>query len=942
MYLKNLLLTVVAVACCNVVGCNVAFCQEDSDTIPFSSRVVMGTLPNGLTYFIQANSEPKNRADFYIIRKVGALVENDDQNGLAHFLEHMAFNGTDHFPDKGIINMLERHGVDFGRSINAYTTQTETVYTLFNIPTEDAPLIDSCLLVLHDWSHYLTLSAEEIDAERGVICEEWRTRNSASRRMSRQITPVMLKGSKYAERDVIGDTNIIKNFEPEVLRAFYYKWYRPDLEAIAIVGDIDPEMLEEKIRELFVTVPMPEDAEPLPRFDIPEHDEIYYVVATDKEATQVGINVITLLPPVDSDYQKSYGYLRENLLTSLIQYMINARMAEERQKPDAPFIVASIRKSPYIGDYDAYALNASARPGVEEQRRALEGVLRLSEQIQRFGFNEGELEAARAASLAGLESANKEKNKISNGNYMRDILAYFTDGDPIMEFDDYYNYAKRLYEEVTLEDIDALVQTWKTNRNMTVAFMGPEDEEYLTEEEVLDIIESVESDEEIEPYEDKEIEGELIEGELDGSYVVKEKRDKKIGAVEWRLSNGARVIYKHADYEKDQVALNAWSVGGYARYDIELLPAAHALSSFVEEYGLGNFSRSELRRKLAGINAGTSLRLGNEYERVSGNSTPKDVETMFQLLYLRFENPRFDSIVFKTQIDNMETMLASKSKNPNNIMSDSINRIFTDYNPRYIINDEETIKQITLERIDSIYHDRFRNASDFTFFIVGNVEEDTVRHLAERYIGSIGGLEKGDKLVYDDIKSPTGETKRVIELPFENNKASVFVNITKKMKESRKNSYTDLFLSTILMYRYLDDIREKEGGTYGVQVSPEADSRPSKYGLDIEFECDPDRAEYLKSLIYKGIDSIAEYGPTDEEVDKIRKNMLYSNEQSKAHNSHVMSVVYTYYTYGYDPDKPKYYEDVINAMTPKTIQKFTKKLLKKPDIIDLIFKPLDD
>lgn len=931
--MKKLLLTAFT-----LIFCGALMAQNLTDTIPFTSKVVKGVLPNGLTYYIQKNQEPKDRADFYIIRNVGATLETDEEDGLAHFLEHMAFNGTKNFPGKGIINMLERHGVDFGRSINAYTSLNETVYTLFNIPTTDQTLIDSCLLVLHDWSRYLLLTEEELDAERGVITEEWRGRQNSSMRIRKQMMPVVFAGSPYANRTVIGDINVIQNFKPETIRNFYHRWYRPNLEAIAIVGDIDPKSIEEKIIAMFSSIENPENEVPRPFIAVPPYTEPRFVVATDKEATQTNINIQMIMPAPSAEYKNTYAYLYDNIVQSMFTSMMNRRFTREGQKPNAPFMSSSVGIGAVARGYDYFGLGILPRNGVDEEIKALEASWKMILQAFMYGFSEDELNNVKANIKSNLESAYKEQDKTSNNSYMEDILVNFLEDEPNMDFDVYYNFANKVLNEITVGDIMKRIPQMIQGSNTAIIVTGL-DVPHMTKEQAFAVMNNIDASS-ITPYANNAVKGELIDGELKGSPVIKEKRDKEVGAVKWTLANGATVIYKHADYEKESVDLRGVSRGGHNRYADQDMPSITMMNGLISSYGLGKFNQMDLAQKLAGIQARCGVSVSGGTENVNGSTTPKDLETMFKLLYLRFEEPRFDKEIHDVTMQKYLELIPTMKKDPSSIMQDSLSLIMSNYSPRTVLLSEETINKVDINKIEEIYRDRFNGVKDFTFFIVGNAPEDSVKAYAEKYIGSIREGKK-DKKVEGTVHSPFGITKKVIEVPMTDEKCSVIVNISKRMStKNRKVSYTNLILARLLSLRYTEDIREKEGGTYGVQVQQGSSASPvSKYSLTMQFDCNPDRAEHLKNLIYKGIDSVAQSGPSAEELDKIKKSMLNSYEQSKNHNSYVLNTVYNYYMNGYNQADPKNYEDILESITVEDVMKHAARYTDKRDVIDIMFVP---
>ncbi len=908
------------------------------DPLPQDPNVVVGKLPNGITYYLRHNEEPKNRASFYIIRNAGSLLENDDQDGLAHFLEHMAFQGTKNFPGKGIITTLEKYGVAFGRNINAYTAHNETVYNLSSVPTNDPSLLDTCVLILHDWSYYLTLDDQEIDNERGVISEEWRTRRTSGFRMQKQMFPVLFKGSQYAIRDVIGSLDVIKNFKYQTIKDFYHKWYRTDLEAIAIVGDFDIKEMEQRVKDIMSKVPAIENPTPPPFFEIPSHDEIYYCLATDKEAQSSSISITTVLPEAPAAERNTHAYLKDNIVSSFYNSMISSRISEIMQQANPPFLGGNIGYGGFVRGYNSYNVSTTAKPNQEDI--ALESILTENERVKRFGFTTTELERVKTNMLVGLESAYKEKDKTDNESYIQEMQNHFLEQSPMIDFEYYYQFAKQIIPTITIEEVNAKAKEWNTDKNRTIVVSGPsEDAKHLTREEVLAIMDKV-SKADIQPYQDAVNNASLINEELTGSKVVKTKRLPEFNAVEWTLGNGAKVVFRKADYDKDAVSLSSYSKGGTSLYDIDMLPSAANAASFTRNFGVGEFDAITLKKLLTGKMASCSASIGGMSEAVSGSSTPKDFETMLQLLYLRFEKPRFDQEVFESIMNRNRAMLPNMLKNPQKIMQDSMQQIMTNYNPRSLIYNEKYLDQISLEKIEQVYRDRIKDASDFTFFIVGNIDEDVVKPLVEKYIGSLKSENRKETWRDNQVRGPKGKTVKEIELALETPKSTVITNFSKDMKYSIYHNICNNILQGILDLRYTENIREKEGGTYGVGVEAGSIREPySNYSMTMSFDCDPAKANHLKSLIYAEIDKIMKEAPTQEEMNKIISNMKKNREQSKNHNGYWMNVIYGYYVNGVNSNDPKNFDNIINKLTPKDIQKFARALFKDADIVDIIFKP---
>jgi zinc protease len=863
--------------------------------VPVDPAARIGRLENGLTYYIRHNEEPKERASFYIIQNVGALLENDDQNGLAHFLEHMAFNGTKHFPGKGIINTLEKHGVQFGRNINAYTSFGETVYNLSDIPVKREGLIDTCLLVLNDWSDFLLLTDEEIDAERGVISEEWRTRRNAGFRMQRQWLPVLLNGSKYMNRDVIGDLDVIKNFKYETLRNFYHDWYRTDLQAIAIVGDIDVDDVEQKVKALFSKIKPVEN--PLKRefYDVPEHKEPLYVLATDKEASNYYISLyIKHKAPVASE--KNLGYLREKTIQSLFGMMTRDRINELLQKGVPPFVTGSIGYGGLVEGYEMLAISASAKP--DQGDLALKSIYTEAQRIYQHGFTSAELERAKTNMLTSYESRYKQRDKIKNDEFASDFKSYYIEGEPLTSIDFDWDFVQKILPTISVQEISARAKKWMTQENRVIVVMGPDKPgaKHLSKDQALSIISELENSK-IEPYTEEAVSTNLINKELKGSKVISTKKLPEFDAVEWTLGNETKVVYRWADYEKDQVSLIAQSNGGSSKVNDEKVASAMMLNQFIGTFGVGDYDATALKKALTGKKVSLNVSLSDLNETFSGSGTPKDFETMMQLLYLQFENPRFDSEAYEAMLGRYKAFVANMANNPQKIMSDSLQLIMTSKSPRSKLMTPEMLDEISLEQMETIYKDRFVDAGDFTYFIVGNIDEETARTMAEKYIGSLTNLPRTETWIDRNVEGPKGKTVREIEIPLEVKKATVSINFDAEIEYTPEQNLTMSVFRDILNLRYTEEIREKEGGTYGVSVSTSSDKFPkAEKSLGLMFDTDPEKAQYLKSIIYREIDKIAAEGPTAEDLDKVVKNLQKNREQSKLHNNYWMQALNNYYT----------------------------------------------
>lgn len=931
--MKKIKISLRSICCLLLYSC----ATPPAEQLPQDPSVRTGQLANGLTYYVRQNGEPKERASFYIIQKVGAILEEDNQNGLAHFLEHMAFNGTKNFPGrKGVVNVLEKHGIEFGNNLNAYTSLDETVYNISEVPTHNESLLDTCLLVLHDWSHYLNLMEEEIDAERRVITEEWRTRHNSAFRLQSQINSVLLKDSKYALRDVIGDLQVINHFDYQTLRDYYHKWYRPDLQAIVVVGDIDPEEMEQKIQALFS--PIPKAIHPAPReyFNIPLQKNTQYICATDPEATQSVISVYMRKEASKID-KNSPGYLRENLIHSIYNILVSQRISELLHRPNPPLIQGGSGVSEIMPDMPVYEMYAVAIP--DQEAEALEAIYKENVRIRKHGFIAKELDRVKASLLAGLESKYKQKDKIHNEQFVADIQNHFLYKKPLLDIDTYYQQVKKILPTITTEEIDAVARQYFTDKNMTIVVKGPsEGVQHLTQEEALEVMKKV-RESNMEAYSEKKIATSLIEDKtLPGSKIVNTRKNPTFDAEEWTLENGAKIIFRKTDYEKDLISVNAYSKGGSSLYEKDKLPSALVVSQFMGAYGLGNFNAIQLKKALSGKQVNAGIGIEGLSESLGGNSTPQDFETLLQILYLFFEHPRFDPEAHRSLMDRNYASIANMRNNPQKTIKDSVSMIMNNYHPRVILFNKEFLDAIRIETIEEIYRDRFKDASDFLFVIVGNLEAEEVKPLIEKYIGSIKSCHRQENWKDNQVRGPQGHIRKNIHIDFKEPKATVINRYEKSLTYSVANNIYLEILRGILELRYTENIREKEGGTYGVNVGTNTSDEPYPlYQLHINFDCKPERASQLNTLIQQEIQQIIQKGPDEKDLHKVIVTLKKNEEQARQHNSYWENVLSVYYLKKIDLTDPNNFEHILDRITPETIQKFTRDFWKDANRIELIF-----
>ncbi|WP_321279563.1 insulinase family protein [Marinifilum fragile] len=918
---------------------NIARAQEFADLsqpVPFDTTIRKGVLPNGLTYYLKRNTNPRGLASFYIYQNVGASLETEQQDGLAHFLEHMAFNGTNTFPGKAMLNMLEHNGVKFGKDINAYTTKNETVYNLSRVPTKDSGLVDSCLLILRDWCDELSLDEEEIDAERGVISEEWRTRHTPGFRLQWKLAPTIYNGSIYAYRDVIGELDVIQNFDPEELRKFYHEWYRTDLQAVAIVGDIDVDAMEQRVIELFSAIPAIENPKERKAVIIPDNQEPMYVQVTDKEYKNVNINLkIRHKKSKDNTMQS----LRDSYVNSFFNALMKGRYKELVLRGKVPFLSASAGYGPLERDYSTFDVYAVANIGKESE--AFEAAYTELQRVIQHGFTNEELERLKVNTLVAVENNYKKRNGISSDGYCKAIKRAYLEGQAVSDAKFKYLFAKEIIPGITVEEVSAVASKYLSDINRAYVVTGPDKgaDSLPTQEEIEAIIAKVEQST-IEPYVDNTpVDAPLMSTTPIPGKVVSEKTIDAFKAQEWTLSNGAKVVFKQVNNKTNKVILKAVSKGGKSLYDVKDIPSFRAASAFVSGFGIGAHDPIQFKKITAGKTPSCGFKFGEYEESVSASTMVKDLETMLQLVYMRFEEPRFDRNAYDQLMERNYYNINNKVETAKDLMRDTLTILSNNGDPRLLAFDKYYLEQMDFERMKEIYFERLSNAADFTFFIIGDVDAETLKPLVEEYIGAINSTGEVEEWVDNGDYFPKGKHEHRIYLPMTEPKATVDLKMRADADYSRETIIYHNILGSVLNLRFTENIREKEGGTYGVNVRPTGSRIPEmNLGLEIRFDCDPAKADHLKELVYKELKQVQK-SVLQSDLDKVVLNMKKNNRKALMNNNYWLSVLTKFYETGENRMSPEYFDNVINNVTTKEIAKAAKKFLKKADILDIMFLP---
>ncbi len=906
---------------------------QQNPTQPLDPDVRYGKLENGLTYFIRHNKLPENRADFYIAQKVGSMQEEDTQAGLAHFLEHMAFNGTKHFPNKEMLNYLEENGVKFGENVNAYTSFDETVYYLSNVPVVREGVIDSALLILHDWSSEIALEGDEIESERGVIREEWRTRGGAQSRLWEKMLPVMYKDSKYANRLPIGSIDVINNFKHNEIRDYYDKWYRPDLQGIIIVGDIDPDKAEEKVKALFSTIEMPEDAAKREYFPVPDNEETIVSIATDVEATRTNLMVFYKHDPIPDEIKLSQAGFVINYIKNVASSMISDRFQEITQKPNAPFLGAYA----YDGDYfvaktkDAWTVaGASAEDKVKE---ALAAMIRETERMKKFGFTESEYERARENILKSYENAYNNRDKQQNSVYSQEYVSSFTNNEPFPGIEYEYNMIKMVAPNIPVEAINQTVAQLIQDKNMVISISGTEKEGlvYPTEQEILEVVDQVKA-ENIEPYVEEVSDEPLITTPPEAGEIMNSEKNEELDATVWTLSNGMKVVLKNTDFKDDQILMTASSVGGFSQYAEQDPINSKMMGNIMTLGGVGNFSVTNLRKVLAGKTASALPTVGLTTQGFSGSSSVKDFETMLQLVYLYFTSPRSDQDAFDSFIERMESQLKNVEAEPMVAFSDSATHALYGDNPIISRIKLDDLKKIDYAQIMKMYKQTFFNPGSFVFTFVGNIDEEAIKPAVLTYLASLKGEATQGEFLRVPMDVSTGKTNNIFEKEMQNPKASVFNVFTGKMDRTLKNTLLMSMLDQILDIVYTEKIREDEGGTYGVSSRGSIARYPENQTiLQIVYDTDPEKMEHLNTIVHKELRDIAANGPRETDFKKVKEFMNKKYSESIKENAYWLGVLNTYYFY--DENNHSDYPETLKEITANDVKKFANELLSQENEI---------
>ena len=907
--------------------------------LPNDPEVKVGKLENGLTYYIRHNEQPAQRAEFYLATNAGAYQEADDQDGLAHFLEHMCFNGTKNFPGKALLEYLQSIGAEFGRNINASTGFEETQYMLNNIPVVRETIIDSCLLILHDYSHYVTCNPEEIDAERGVILEEKRQRSDARWRMFEKGLPYLYGDTHYARRTLIGGEEQLKTFKYESLTSFYKKWYYPGNQAVIVVGDVDVDKVEQKIKDIFGSIPAGEFAakeEPA----IPANAEPIVGIITDPEAQNSRIDILWKHEPIPTEFQNTDVAYMNDLLMAIISNIMDERFNDIAMVPDAPFFAAGFFTNDLCNATEAYNAAVLFKDGAYTE--AFTALMTELEKMKRFGFNDAEVQRAKDNIISSCEKAVEAAPTRKNAEFVRPLLYNFFDNEAYMTPETELEFVQMVCAQLNAQVLNQVVAQLLPSENIVITYQGPEKEGLAnpTEAELLAVLEAAASAEIEANVEENTNEPFVNKKKLKGAKVTGTK-ETAFGATEWTLKNGMTVVVLPTQHKKDQVIFNIELVGGKNAVATEDLASFedNIWSLFLSNSGISKFSGTQVPKMLAGKNLSVSPYISNISHGVQGQCAPKDLETALQIAYLYFADPRFDPKEYEPGIQQIKALLPNILSNPDFQYEQEMNKVLYDNNPRVVDINEEVIEKASLATIERVYRELFKDAAGARVTIVGNVDLENLKPMVEKYLGSIKKNPKARELNEANfITFAKGYVGKKVDLAMATPKSTVFQVYSAYMPIDTKTQVALEVANYIIDMIYTKTIREDEGGTYGVGTGMAGQRKPIERAIiQVTFDTNPEAAPKLIELAVKGLNDLAQNGPTEEQLNKALENLKKNIPESRISNSYWMNTLDDWYEFGINSDAE--YEAAVNSITAEDIKIVLQAILAQGNLVEIVSAP---
>ena len=912
--------------------------------IPVDPAVRIGKLDNGLTYYIRHNEYPEHVANFYIAQRVGSIQEDDSQRGLAHFLEHMAFNGSEHFKGNGIIEFTRSLGVEFGSDLNAYTSIDQTVYRVCDVPTKRQTALDSCLLILKDWSNGLSLEPEEIDKERDVVHNEWRLGEGPSQRMIQRALPRMYPGSKYGDRLPIGLMSVIDSFRPQTLRAYYQKWYRPDNQAIIVVGDVDVDHMEAKIKELFSGIQVAPDAPKVVLETVPDNNEAIYIFEKDKEMQMSQVMVMMKHDAVADEEKTSMMYLMDGYVKAVISQMFNQRLNEMTQEESCPFFQAFASDGEYMLSRTKDNFEMIGVPKEGQDMETLKALIRETRRAREFGFTATEYARAQADYLSSLEKLYTNRDKRKNAEYGNEYRDHYLANEPIPPLDVLYQLMQQIAPNIPVAAINEAVKELITPSDTNLVVMEwaqeAEGKQYPTEQDMAAAVAAARA-ETLQPYVDNVKDEPLVDvAKIKKGKIKKETENKLLGYKELKLSNGATVILKKTDFKDDEVQMQASAKGGKSLYGEADYTNLKVFDEVIGYSGLGNFSNTELAKALAGkeVNADATLSVTRQY--ISAHSTPKDLETMMQMQYLYFTAINKDEKQFQNLMTTLDMALKNKSLSPDAVYSDSVANTVYAHNPRYANIDVKDLKDINYDRILAIAKERFQNASQFTFVFTGNFDEQTIRPLIEQYIASLPVAKKKKAEDFRDVLTlAKGEVLNQFKVKTESPKATAREVWYAEVPYTLDNIVKLDAVGQVLSMIYLKTIREDESAAYSCGAGGFFNMSSHQPIAMLQAYCpmNPDKSELAVRLLHEGIAEMSKQVDADR-LQKVKEYMLKQIDVDVKKNGYWINTITTWKDHGVDVYTD--YKKTVEALTPESVRDFLNSvLLKSGNHIEIIMTP---
>ncbi len=902
--------------------------------LPLDTTITRGRLPNGITYYIRANQKPEKRAELRLVVNAGSVLEDDNQQGLAHFVEHMAFNGTKNFPKQELVNFLESVGVRFGADLNAYTSFDETVYML-QVPTDTPSIMNKGFDILEDWAHLVSFDDEEIDKERGVIIEEWRLGRGAGARIRDKQFPVVFRNSRYAVRLPIGKKEILESFKHDTLRRFYSDWYRPDLMAVVAVGDFDKGQIEALIKKHFSAVPARTSERKRPLYSVPENQETLFAIATDPEETTTEVS-LNFKHDVESDtLVRDY---RRAIVERLYNEMLTNRLQELSRQSDPPYLYAYSLDGRFVRTKEFYSLTTVVKEGGVQ--KGLAAMLTEAQRVRKFGFTATELERQKEDALRLMQAAYEEKDKTESSSFASEYIRNFLVQEPSPGIAREYEMYRAFLPGITLDEVNHVADRWVTEQNRVLMLSAPQGAGIAlpTEAELSALIDSV-SKAPVTPYVDKTSSEPLVPNVPPPGKIVDRKEWKELGATELKLSNGVRVILKPTDFKNDEVVFSSFSWGGTSLVPDSDYISAITATSVVREGGLGSFDEISLEKKLAGKLANVAPSISELAEGVGGSASPRDLTTMFQLIYLYLTAPREDSGAFLSYRAKMRGALENRNARPEAAFDDTILVTMSQHNPRRRPFSMPMLEEMNLKKSFAFYRDRFADASDFTFIFVGSFTEQEIEPLIQTYLATLPSLGRHEKWRDVGIRPPDGVVTRTVMRGIEP-KAQVRIIFSGPFTWSRENRHAITALASVLRIKLREALREEKGGTYGVSVGGSPVHYPrEEYRFSVSFGCAPERVDELVKTTFEQIDSLRNFGVAESYITKVKETEWREREVSLKQNGFWLSALEFCLNNEIDPRQILTYNELVAALTSKVVKDAARTYLSTKEYAKFIMLP---